>query len=243
MIVRLSETSRERRWGHEQKRWAWINDRESGLSHSAGGIFASPDSYPHSPASQLLPPPRSPGGHRLGGESHQDGMSSCLSVPNLSHFSSCPSPLPCHVFLQVPPPFSPSLLRRAPWRNHLHPPSLPPLLCPDTSQSGLSCFTCSCSLVTKLISLLWGVNLIHNHVIQLPARKLWKLSITPSFMSSPLAFVTTLFLKKFLFYTGVQLIYNVVLASGVQQSDPVIHIHISILFQILFPYRLLQNIE
>ena len=170
-------------------------------------------------------------------------MSSCLSVPNLSHFSSCPSPLPCHVFLQVPPPFSPSLLRRAPWRNHLHPPSLPPLLCPDTSQSGLSCFTCSCSLVTKLISLLWGVNLIHNHVIQLPARKLWKLSITPSFMSSPLAFVTTLFLKKFLFYTGVQLIYNVVLASGVQQSDPVIHIHISILFQILFPYRLLQNIE
>ena len=32
--------------------------------------------------------------------------------------------------------------------------------------------------------------------------------------------------------------YNVVLISGVQQSDSVIHIHVSILFQILFPYRL-----
>ena len=31
-------------------------------------------------------------------------------------------------------------------------------------------------------------------------------------------------------------IYNVVLVSGVQQSDSVIHIHISILFQIIFFY-------
>ena len=38
-------------------------------------------------------------------------------------------------------------------------------------------------------------------------------------------------------------INNVVLVSGVQQSDSVIHIHVSILFQILFPFRLLQNIE
>ena len=36
-------------------------------------------------------------------------------------------------------------------------------------------------------------------------------------------------------------INNVVLVSGVQQSDSVIHT--SILFQILFPFRLLQNIE
>ena len=33
------------------------------------------------------------------------------------------------------------------------------------------------------------------------------------------------------------------LVSGVQQSDSDIHISISILFQILFPYRLLQDIE
>ena len=33
------------------------------------------------------------------------------------------------------------------------------------------------------------------------------------------------------------------LVSGVQQSDSVQHIHVSILFQILFPFRLLQNIE
>ena len=36
---------------------------------------------------------------------------------------------------------------------------------------------------------------------------------------------------------------NVVLVSGVQQSDSVLHIHVSILFQIPFPFRLLQNIE
>ena len=38
------------------------------------------------------------------------------------------------------------------------------------------------------------------------------------------------------------MINDVVLVSGVQQSDSVIHIHISILFQILFPCRLLHNI-
>ena len=33
------------------------------------------------------------------------------------------------------------------------------------------------------------------------------------------------------------------LVSGVQQGDSVIHIHVSILFQILFPFRLLHNTE
>ena len=37
------------------------------------------------------------------------------------------------------------------------------------------------------------------------------------------------------------LIYNVVLVSGVQQSDSLIHL--SILFQKFFPFGLLQNIE
>ena len=39
------------------------------------------------------------------------------------------------------------------------------------------------------------------------------------------------------------MIYNIVLLSGVQQSDSAIHIHISVLFYILFSYRLSQNIE
>ena len=39
------------------------------------------------------------------------------------------------------------------------------------------------------------------------------------------------------------MINNVVLVSGVQQSDSVIHIYVSILFQILFPFVLLHNIE
>ena len=53
-------------------------------------------------------------------------------------------------------------------------------------------------------------------------------------------FLLSFFIKKFLFYVGIQLIYNTVLVSGLQQSDSVIHIHLSILFQILFPFRLLQ---
>ena len=51
------------------------------------------------------------------------------------------------------------------------------------------------------------------------------------------------FCFRFCFFNfiGVELIYNVVLVSGVQQSDSVIHIFI--LFQILFAFRLLWNIE
>ena len=44
-------------------------------------------------------------------------------------------------------------------------------------------------------------------------------------------------------FIGVQLIYNVVLVSAVQQSESVMHIHVFTLFQIIFPYKLLKNIE
>ena len=50
-----------------------------------------------------------------------------------------------------------------------------------------------------------------------------------------------IFLISNILYWAV-LIYNV-LVSGLQQSDSVIQIHMSILFQILFPVRLLQNIK
>ena len=46
-----------------------------------------------------------------------------------------------------------------------------------------------------------------------------------------------------LIYIGVQLISNAVLVLGVQQSDSVTHINILILFQVIFPFRLLHNIE
>ena len=39
------------------------------------------------------------------------------------------------------------------------------------------------------------------------------------------------------------MINSVVLVSGVQQSESVIHINVSVLFQILFPFMFLQNIE
>ena len=36
---------------------------------------------------------------------------------------------------------------------------------------------------------------------------------------------------------------SVVIVSGVWQRDSVVHIHVSVLFQILFPFRFLQDIE
>ena len=55
--------------------------------------------------------------------------------------------------------------------------------------------------------------------------------------------VHLLTLKIILFYIGVYWIYNIVLVSGVLQTDSVIHLHIPILFQIHFQFRLLQNIR
>ena len=52
-----------------------------------------------------------------------------------------------------------------------------------------------------------------------------------------------IFYFLFIFFIGEYLIYNVVSVSGVQQSDLVTHINISILFQFLFPYSLLESIE
>ena len=51
-----------------------------------------------------------------------------------------------------------------------------------------------------------------------------------------------LFFFNFLFYIGVRLTNNVMLVSGVYQSDSVIHIHVPILFSNSF-LKLLQNIE
>ena len=55
-------------------------------------------------------------------------------------------------------------------------------------------------------------------------------------------FFTISFFFNFLLYIGVQLMNNVVLVSGVQKSNSVINIYVSILFQMLFPFRLLHNI-
>ena len=65
-----------------------------------------------------------------------------------------------------------------------------------------------------------------------------------NFLNDELAFIKIkhiAFLIWCLFYIGVSLIYNIVLVSSVQQSDSVIHI--SIIFQVIFPYKFLQNID
>ena len=46
----------------------------------------------------------------------------------------------------------------------------------------------------------------------------------------------------FLTFMEVELICNVVIISAVHQSDSAIHVHTSILFQIIFSHRLSQNI-
>ena len=53
--------------------------------------------------------------------------------------------------------------------------------------------------------------------------------LTIIFLLVPIYFIGVAFVGR-VFYTGLQLIYNVVLVSGIQQSDSVIHIHMSILF-------------
>ena len=51
------------------------------------------------------------------------------------------------------------------------------------------------------------------------------------------------FLHFIFFFIEIQLIYNVVLVSSVQQRDSVIHIYIYTFFYILFHYKLLQDIQ
>ena len=101
------------------------------------------------------PPPRSPGGPKRWGESHRRGMSSCIQVLNLSGLLSCCSPLPAMCTFRHHPTFlhlfCSKLFGGLVYTLH---PYLSP--CHSISTSRLSCFTCHCSLVTKLISLLWG---------------------------------------------------------------------------------------
>ena len=50
------------------------------------------------------------------------------------------------------------------------------------------------------------------------------------------SFLVFIYFFNFLFYIGIQLINDVVLVSGIQQSDSVIHIHVFILLQILIVF-------
>ena len=46
-----------------------------------------------------------------------------------------------------------------------------------------------------------------------------------------------------LIFIRIWLLYNVLIASALHRSESVIHIHISPLFQVVFPFRSPQNIE
>lgn len=170
MIVPLRETSREWRWRHEQKGWASIKDRESGLSHSAGWDFCCfplrslccpwllclPSSLPAVPIPQGLQV--DPGGR----ESHWGRISSCLSIPNLSPSLILPQfpSLPC-----IPPGTTnyftssqqSSLKELSFYIHYLY---FHLYLLPPTSWvPSISAFLPpkSCFFVTQFISLLWGL--------------------------------------------------------------------------------------
>ena len=62
--------------------------------------------------------------------------------------------------------------------------------------------------------------------------------LTIIFLLVPIYFIGVAFVGR-VFYTGLQLIYNVVFVSGIQPSGSVIHVS----FTNLFPFKPLQNIE
>ena len=102
-----------------------------------------------------------------------------------------------------------------------------------------------CSLTPDRLSQgaqVWGVGATGGTLSRAPREKLL-FSLCQPLLT--VASVCTHCLQKKIvefFFIGAQLI-NVVLVSGVQQGDSVIHTHASFLFQILFPIRLLQNTE
>ena len=103
---------------------------------------------------------------------------------------------------------------------------------------------CSEQLNEKDCGLCWywvGKGVMMASTVWLECRSLERCTIIMNALSL-LEFSWSFFIIIFILY-GSTVDSNFVLVSGIQQSDSVIHIHASILFQILFPFRLLQNIE
>ena len=111
-------------------------------------------------------------------------------------------------------------------------------------------FVCSVrkqsSLILLLVSVQFTTLFIHSVIIFFSSvqfsftasNTFLKFSLCPFYHLLSLVcmfMIITLNFKKKNVYVGVQLINNVVLV--IQQSDSVTHIHVSILFQILFPFK------
>ena len=140
-----------------------------------------------------------------------------------------------------------------------------PLVLKQIAASSLSPWRDGCHLYLKTVTLIkdshlegWGVQVERG--CGLEARRLVKevfrvVTVGGVACSSPLyltwkqrarinfllLFHCVIFFLIFTLYWSIVDLQHCV--SGVQQSDLVIHIHISILFQVFFPYRLLQSIE
>ena len=99
----------------------------------------------------------------------------------------------------------------------------------------------SCRLIFFLDSKISLWQLVSSHSLNF---KIFKNISFMNFYLNIFQWVWSLYFSlKFLPYIGLWLIDNVVLVSDIYHSDSVIFIHISVLFLVLFPFRLLQNIE
>ena len=173
-LMIVCEASGEWRWGQEQKRWTWVSGRESGLSHSASELLAAAlPGLRVAPA--LVPPTHQPAGCPLpqgpqvdlnGGGRAMEGGGVAASKSQTFPVSSCCSPPPQRVPSDTTP-FSPSLLLRALWRAHLHPPSLPPA---TPQHLPIQDFMLRLSLLLgdKAHPTALGLKLMCNHVMHLP---------------------------------------------------------------------------
>ena len=146
-----------------QRTWAepfcWPGFAASFPGHCACPLVCSPAmSQPIAPSSKVCR------WIQVRGRDHGGRISSYLRVPNLSPFL-CPLPVP---WLPSVPSGSTFHLSFSPQQSSLKELTAPTvwtslylyilLPIPDTSLSGLFCLHCSCFLVVKLISLLWGVS-------------------------------------------------------------------------------------
>lgn len=199
LIAWLSEASREWRWGQEQKRWTWISGRESGLSHSASELLAAalpgfrvaPALVPtHQPAN--CPLPQGPQVDLNGGGRAMEGGGVAASKSQTFPVSSCYSPPPAMCTFRYHLLFSISYAQSP----------LEGSSTPSASTSRHAAASPHPGFHASLVAAPWWQSSSHCTGVKSNVQsrdapscgKLWKLPITPSVKSPPLAFVANLFL-------------------------------------------------
>ena len=204
-LMIVCEASGEWRWGQEQKRWTWVSGRESGLSHSASELLAAAlPGLRVAPA--LVPPTHQPAGCPLpqgpqvdlnGGGRAMEGGGVAASKSQTFLVSSCCSPTPATCTFRYHPLFSISSAQSP----------LEGSPTPSVPASRHAAASPHPGFHASLVAAPWWQSSSHCTGLKANVQSrdapscgtLWKLPITPSFKSPPLAFVANLFLFLFFF--------------------------------------------